>query len=371
LAKNLTHEHISLSAEAWLVANANPGRALQLNATEPHLKSDDLPLIFRVAELHGVLPTVVRAAERDAAARGIEASADCRKAIEDARLKVAYYTGHGLLLTHHADRVMAAFRSSNIKAAVVKGATVAKRLYPQPALRTFGDVDVIIDPKDRPSVHEIMPSLGFEQFTFRDASDHCEDCWLLSSNKKIMVEVHTNLVHSPKLRQALSLSYHDILAAGDGDPEAATALLLVAAIHGSVGHQFERLQLVVDVVLAASGAAGPIDVDRLRDVANRNGLMMALITALDLAGRTFSDRKCQDLARQLDASLLSRLPGMILTPQLVIRTHSPNRAMHSWRRKVFRQLLRLNYLQKALSRSPNTDINSGPTDPKSLPTRSS
>ena len=50
-----------------------------------------------------------------------------------------------------------------------------------------------------------------------------------------------------------------VMHAGNGDAENPTALLMVAAIHGAAGHQFERLQPAIDVLQAARGVAGPID----------------------------------------------------------------------------------------------------------------
>ena len=36
-----------------------------------------------------------------------------------------------------------------------------RRLYPEPELRTFGDIDLLIHPEDRQRVHELMLSLGY------------------------------------------------------------------------------------------------------------------------------------------------------------------------------------------------------------------
>src|SRR4029079_9142903 len=109
--------------------------------------------------------------------------------------------------------------------------------------------------------------------------------------------VHCDLVHNPRLRQSFSLKYEDVLAAGDGDPSNATALLLVAGAHGAIGHQFDRLQQVMDVLQCARGAAGPVDIDRLRTVSNRRGLTLAVVAAVALAGKTFADDRCASLLK--------------------------------------------------------------------------
>src|SRR5262249_19049913 len=158
-----------------------------------------------------------------------------------AREKVAVLTGMGLMLGHQATRVKRAFGDASIKGVVVKGAVAARRLYPEVSLRTFTDVDVLIRGSHRARAAEGMRGLGFELFTFADrvGRDYEEDKWLLGSDPKIMVEVHCNLVHSPKMRGALSLRYQDVLEAGDGDSAAPTALLLVAGAHAAIGHQFD------------------------------------------------------------------------------------------------------------------------------------
>ena len=128
MAENITHDRLNRRAETWLLANAYPLPAANASNSKSSLDAKNLPLILRVAELHGVLPAIVRAAERDFAAQGNDVAAACRAVLDNGRLKVAYYTGQGLLLTHHAGRVMTAFRAANLRAAVVKGAIAARRL---------------------------------------------------------------------------------------------------------------------------------------------------------------------------------------------------------------------------------------------------
>ena len=91
-----------------------------------------------------------------------------------------------------------------------------------------------------------------------------------------MVEVHTNLVHSPKLRGGMSLRYEDVLEAGDGAVASPTALLLVASAHAAIGHQLDRLQHLVDILLAVRGVAGAVDFERLRKAAGRSGVLLAV-----------------------------------------------------------------------------------------------
>jgi hypothetical protein len=302
--------------------------------------------VLIAAESHGVLPAVARALGA-LMHGGSEHSADDRDAIaaslERARAKVANHAGFGLLLSHHADKVVHRLQAAGIGGFLIKGAVFARRLYPDAALRTFTDVDILIPEAGRREAAKVMRDLGFELFELADryGKDYHEQKWLLPKRPDVMVEIHSNLVHSPKLRGSMCIRLEDVLAAGGGDAGAPTALLLVAAAHASVGHQLDRLQHLVDVVQAARGAAGPVDRGCLARVAQQCGVTLAIAAALDLAARTFHDAAAADLARQLLPGSLNRLPFGLLTPGLVLRAQSEVRAHGSWRRKVFRQALRL------------------------------
>jgi hypothetical protein len=139
----------------------------------------------------------------------------------------------------------------------------------------------------------------------------------------------------------MSVRYEDVRAAGNGDSNAPTALLLVAAAHAAVGHQFDRLQHLVDVVQAVRGVAGAVDHKHLADVSRRCGVTLGIVAALDLAGRTFREAAAIELARLIMPGRLHRLPCLMLSPALVVRAQSKGRAHGSWRRKLFRQALRL------------------------------
>jgi hypothetical protein len=302
--------------------------------------------VLVAAESHGVLPAVTRAlgAHLEDRRQPLHGGRDSiATALECARAKVANHAGFGLLLTHHAGRVMQGLAAAGIGGFLVKGPAFARRLYPDAALRTFTDVDILVPEARRNDVSPVMRELGFELFEFEDrrGKDYHEQKWLLPAETGVMVEIHSNIVHSPKLRGSMSIRHEDVLAAGGGDGAAPTALLLVAAAHASVGHQCDRLQHMVDVVQAARGAAGPIDQGCLAAVARQCGLTLAVAAALDLAARIFHDAAAAGLAGRLLPGRITRLPFRLLAPSLVLRAQSTARTRGSWRRKVFRQALRL------------------------------
>jgi hypothetical protein len=339
VAENFSHERLSGDAEACLLYFSYPGRLASSGPTASTLAPHEAAKLFDAAALHGVLPAVLNLVGP------LLPRHDDRYALvlEDAHTRLRQYAALSLLLTHHAREVMKAMNAAGLDATVVKGPTFARRIYPQPWLRTFTDVDVLVVPEHRAKAGEVMRTLGFRAVVIADRAgqDYAEDKWCLAGATSVDVEIHTDLVHSPKLRSRLHVGYRDALAAGGGNPEAAGALLLLAAAHGAIGHQFERLQHLIDVALIASGAAGPVDVGRLRAVAERCGVAAAVAAALDLADRVYPDDQIRDLAEVFGHKRLNPLARLLLTRNSVVRTHAPDRAFSGWRRKLFRQLQRM------------------------------
>jgi hypothetical protein len=340
------HEVLAGTAESWLIFLADPAR--RVPAPSGFLEAAQIETLLAAAESHGVLPAVVRGlgALLESSGQRPKGYSEGVAALEPARIKLAYQTGFGMLLSHHAAKVMQALSAAGVAGAIVKGAAFADRLYPDPSLRTFTDVDILIPEEQRVTAAKVMRDFAFELFEFEDrrGKDYHEQKWLLPAQRNVMIEVHSNLVHSPKLRggkAGMSVRYEDVLAAGDGDTDAPTALLLVAAAHAAVGHQFDRLQHLVDVVQAARGAAGAVDQSRLARASHRCGVTLAIAAALDLAGRTFREAAATELARLLMPGRLQRLPYLLLSSSLVVRAQSKARAQGSWRRKAFRQALRI------------------------------
>lgn len=343
------HLPLDRDGERLLIHLADPLRG----ATRPPVllpSADGLERLLAAASIHGVLPAAIRNLsglieneDRESGGAGSAGLEALRGRLEAARLQLAYQTGFQMMMSHHARRVMAGFAAASIPGAVVKGAAFAQRLYPDPSLRTFTDVDILIPAAHRHRTGDVMRPLGFELFEFEDrkGKEYHEQKWLLGGKQEVMIEVHSNLVHSPKLRGAMSIGYEDVCAAGNEDGSDATALLFIAATHGAIGHQLDRLQHLVDVMQAARGAAGPVNASQLARISQRCGVTLAVAGALELAGKTFGEPHCLRLARQLLPSPVARLPGQLLSPELVIRGQSLSRGRGSWRRKLFRQALRI------------------------------
>jgi hypothetical protein len=341
------HQPLTARARAWLAAGADPvvRRSLPGNP----LSREELTILIEAASAHGVLPAVGRSLQYLCAEFGPSAIAsdpntsDCVAGVLcEIERRLVVLAGQSLLLAHHGRTIAEAFARDALPACIVKGPVFSRRLYEKPTDRPFTDIDILIDPAALGASARILGRLGFVPAPAKgpESRDPIEFKWFLPGNSIVLVEVQTNLVHSRNLGSGISLSYADLLAAGGGDPEDATALLLVAGVHGAAGHQFERLQPVVDVVQAARGAAGRVDRKRLAGVAAASGATFAVQSALDLAAKIFHEPAARELADALSTRLWRKLHGLLISPAMVFRSQARNAGRDSWRRQTFRDFIR-------------------------------
>ena len=259
-----------------------------------------------------------------------------------ARSRLVLLTGQSLLLSHHAQRIAKALAAEDLPAAIIKGPVFSRRLYPRPADRSFTDIDILVSSASLEATAEILHSLGFAPARSENRSDqdHGEYKWLLPGNDLILVEVQSNLIHSARLGNGIRFGFADLSAAGDGNTEDATALLILAAVHGAATHQFERLQPAIDVLQAARGAAGPINRVRLARIADMIGATAALQTALDIAAQLFDESEAREIANSLSPAPWRRLRRTLLSPAVVIRAQARSAGLDSWRRRAVREIIR-------------------------------
>lgn len=341
------HRALTEQGYAWLAALADPvGKE---GAPDRPMLEAELSVLVDAAAAHGILPAMARNVRRlfadlgpSAIVSGPDAGRRVAETLAELDRRIVLLTGHSLLLAHHAQRVAAALADRALPASIVKGPVFSRRLFPQPSDRGFTDIDILVDTAALDAIADILTDLGFRQAfdSNRDPLGHGEYKWVLPGNGAVLVEVQTNLIHSPNLGKGLRFRHHDLLAAGAGDPEDATALLLVAAIHGAAGHQFERLQPAVDVLQAARGAAGPIDRIRLARVSAAVGATAALQTALDISARLFDEPKALEIANALAPAPWRLLRRALLSPAVALRAQTDGAGRDSWRRGAVREIFR-------------------------------
>ena len=307
-----------------LVAAADPLHEGYLNPTivTPALVRD----IVNQAADHGVLPIVAYKAKQ-----GFVSVENLLG--DEARNELRVSAAFSMMLRQHARSLLEQLQ--DLPVALVKGETFARLLYPSPALRPFTDIDLLVAPSAIEAVSDVLARN--EYFLGEDpaASGRREWKWVHKTNPRIMVELHTNLVHAPSLQNAMSFDYERLQRHG---PEHPVTLLAIAVIHGAL-HRFERLRHVVDVCQAARKLDRSDD-KHFRALMIESHSCLAASTALRLAYRFFGEARCEEICASLGPVRYAWISQQLLGPPVVLSMMNEARYTHSWRRQVFRELLK-------------------------------
>ena len=143
MAAKAPHRPLDGNERTWLVHLADP-MGLAPRPERP-LAAADLDHFLRAAATHGVLPAVVRRLKTtpEAVSGGLP---QLPGFVSDTLIGAA---ATSLALVHFGKRVTAALAAAGVPGTLVKGPVAAERLYPDPALRGFGDIDVLVSKKAR------------------------------------------------------------------------------------------------------------------------------------------------------------------------------------------------------------------------------
>lgn len=311
--------------DAWIVYCADP---LESRSPAPSgkLATQFAEQLVDQAEAHGVLGALLKNFP------GFEQDPGFAAARETARNRNRANAAFSALLARETDALMAEL--DEVGAIVVKGSTFARNLYPIPSLRCFTDIDILAADDKLSQLGEVLSDSGF----YLAESHKREFKWLSRDNDRIMVEVQTDLVHPDSLHNAISLSFATIASS----PYSPAAFLIIALVHGA-GHQYERLQHVVDIRQAARNLSSA-DESAFAELVQATNARLAAVSGLLLAGRLFDDARCRDIARGIGTTKLRELTNFLFDRTVVMSTTDRRRAIFNWRRQAFRLLLRYDLL---------------------------
>lgn len=322
----------ALTATEWrnFLLLADPERAVPGD-----IPSESLPRLLAAAETHGLAPIF---------ARKLGLHADLRERLPQAGLLDRLTRGHEIatgftmLLEHYYVGLQARMTSENLPAVIVKGPVFARALYRREGDRPFTDIDVLAHPDAIDRVAQLLTEAGFarNRKEFWDRSDtYQEQKWLLASNPNVMVELHGNLVHYPSLRRGVSFGFADYERARQQDGDCPFALFMTAVVHGSLGHKFHKLQLLVDVLQAFRRL--PADgMDRLADVAQKLSLRLEAALCLELVAQLFGEERAAEWARRIGPPRQAAIARALVSPQSVLEVEGSKASR--LRRHAFRWL---------------------------------
>jgi hypothetical protein len=338
------------AVEKWLLVLSDPETPRQEFPTE-RLTPEELVTLCALADFHGVSPGVCNKVEKllaetpDRLISNLEGKKTFSTEMAAVRKRLTERFAMTMFLSAETRRLLKVLSTAGAEVIALKGMDFATRLYTQPALRPFADIDLLTRRQDWDAIASAMSRLGYveRETELKHATGYAERTWENPAMPGAMVEVHDNLVNSPTIRRGVSVTLADVPLEKHTDgtmrPTAA-GLLLIAAVHGAASHSFDKLQHLADVAQIARQRAGAIDENELKRAAEKTGAMFCIAMALDLAARTFNDRACAELLARLDPRWPRRRVRWLITPEVVARGQGPARKSASWRRQWLRQMLK-------------------------------
>jgi hypothetical protein len=247
------------------------------------LRSADWAGLFALAEEHGVaghLAACVRNSADDLVPPEI------RQALVDRHRAQILFT---LRLTAELFRILDRFASEGIGAVVVKGPVLAVQAYGDPAMRSYGDLDLLVRQRDIRRATELLSAIGFTPAVSLSAIDagRIPGQYLFSKpDSKLIVELHNDhtLRYFPRPLPLEDFFARQIRVPLDAHKAPALSVedeLVLICIHGAK-HFWERLMWIADVAALVSRQTA-IDWERVADSAREAGAERMLHTGLRLA----------------------------------------------------------------------------------------
>lgn len=294
---------------------------------KPGLDVEDAALrhgLLELARAHGVDTIVQRKLGGDYAAAGDQ--------------EMLYRIGQAMLLNRLRHEIEGAFAASAVPASVVKGPVFAGKLYRVQGDRLYTDIDVMVGQDAIGRANAVMKELGYVRGDGGDGiRGNMEYKFGHPQHRNVLIELHGDMVHYPLLRRRAPFGRRELLRAGDGDSEAPAALLATAIVHATLGHKFERLSMLVDVLQAARHLP-QADYRRFADTLSAMRLALECAVSLGVAARIFGDPAATELSKLFHGGVKGHAGTLLVTRRAVIGAQEKP-AHASWlRRKSFRMI---------------------------------
>ena len=237
-------------------------------------------------------------------------------------LRRAYYAAAGDAELHQRElaHVLRQLNDQQIQVVVFKGAALAYSVYPDPACRTMGDIDLWMAGEDVERARQALREMGYESFGKLDrpptlmALFQGEIGLRHRDSEYGLVELHWGVFPGEWLRRMATIDIDAVrrrvvlarLVDETAHMLAPEDAIIQSALHTAINHQMSMspLRALVDIALLARHT--PIDwtviVQRARTWRVATAVWLVLSLAVDLAGLN----EAAEAARELQPSALRR-----------------------------------------------------------------
>jgi hypothetical protein len=235
--------------------------------------------------------------------------------------------------------VLAALNAARIPTIVLKGVQLVGQVYPNVALRSMADVDLLVAPADLQQACQVVEALGYEWQPDEDgfsqlfAERYIGEVALFRDGPfPERVEIHSQLVTLSWFRRTTRLDLAELWNRAQPirvDGQASLQLspedtLLYLCVHLTVGHNARHLQGLVDIACWIAHHGDRLGWDALVERARRYRLRTATYLGLYLARSLVQADVPDRVLRQLAPSWIRRRVVLGTVPLEVGATgHSP------------------------------------------------
>ena len=200
---------------------------------------------------------------------------------ERQKFQKAYYdsAGRNVELLSALSEVASVLGKHDIACIAFKGADLAKRLYPNVALRPMGDVDVYVSTQDADRAEEVLAKLGYRPWSpdmTPGLSRRIRHARLYVGGPQgaMSIDLHWSLIGHGEDARAPERDWIDRHTRRSGEPWqclSETAHLLYLAAHMKLQHYDEEIPLLWLLDFHGLATSGDIDWDELFDDGARFG----------------------------------------------------------------------------------------------------
>ena len=269
------------------------------------LRSADWARLLVLAEAHGVaghLTACLRSLDEDLV------PAEIRQTLVDRQRAQNFFT---LRLTAELFCILDRFSSEGIGTLVVKGPVLAVQAYGDPAMRAYGDLDLLVRQRDIRRATELLSAAGFWPAVPLSAIDagRIPGQYLFSRpDSKLIVELHNDLTlrYFPRRLPIEEFFARQIRVRLDAREAPALSVedeLVLICVHGAK-HFWERLLWIADVAALVSRQTG-IDWQRVADSAQAVEAERMLHTGLRLASDLLKAQLPDEVQAMVQADAVS------------------------------------------------------------------
>ena len=216
-------------------------------------------------------------------------------------------------------RLLERFASGGIGALVVKGPVLAVQAYGDPAMRSYGDLDLLVRQRDSRRATELMIAAGYDAqvpISAIDAGKIPGQYLFCRPDSKLLVELHNDrtLRYFPRrlpLERFFERQIHVQLDSREAPALSVEDEIVLICIHGAK-HLWERLMWIADVAALVSRQPN-LDWDRAAASAKEMGAERMLHTGLLLAVNFLGLRLPEKIFARVKADVAAaHLAGQVL-----------------------------------------------------------